>query len=207
MSNSSMLEPTDGKHAPTSTRQRILGYAVVLAVVGYTAAVLLGLPNDRRIDGTTLGVIGMGAIIAFVMFRPEIVNRVTRLEIAGWKLEIENKQEKQDKQLKDIQLILPILLPETERKHLFNLANHLKTPYTGTHDVRTELRRLRSLKLIQMKSGQQIGHMGDGKTVDLSDFVELTDLGRHWVERIKEIEAEGIKAAESSMQASAGQVV
>src|SRR6516162_792481 len=126
MSNSSMLEPTDGKHAPTSTRQRILGYAVVLAVVGYTAAVLLGLPNDRRIDGTTLGVIGMGAIIAFVMFRPEIVNRVTRLEIAGWKLEIENKQEKQDKQLKDIQLILPILLPETERKHLFNLANHLK---------------------------------------------------------------------------------
>ncbi len=204
MRNSSMLEPTDGKLAPTSNRQRLLGYAVVLVVVGYTAAILLGLPNDRRIDSTTLGVIGIGAIIAFVMFRPEIVNRVTRLEIAGWKLEIENKQEKQDKQLKDIQLILPILLPETERKHLFNLANHPKTPYTGNHNVRTELRRLRSLKLIQMKSGQQIRHMEDGKAVDLNDFVELTDLGRRWVERIKEIEGEGIKAAESSMQASAG---
>lgn len=175
---------------------RVAAILVLLLVSGYTAAVVLGLPKDRRIDASTLGVIGIGFLVAVTLFRPDIVERVTRLEIAGWKIEIEQRQEKQDKQLKDIQLILPILLPESERKHLLNLANQNTKPYDGNDAVRTELRRLRSLKLIKMKPNQEIRGMADGKQVKLNEFVELTELGQHWVDRIKEIEAEAAKSAE-----------
>ena len=177
---------------------RVTAFLVLLFVAGYTAAVLLGLPKERRIDASTLGVIGIGSLIAVVLLRPDIVDRVTRLEIAGWKFDIEKKQEKQDKQLNDIQIILPILLAESERKHLLNLASQNTKPYKGNQDVRTELRRLRSLKLIRMKPNQEIGRMGDGKEVDLSDFVELTELGQHWASRIKEIEAEAAKTKETT---------
>src|SRR5712692_6003579 len=143
---------------------RAAAILVLLFVAAYTAAVMLGLPKERRIDASTLGVIGIGSLIAAVLFRPDIMDRVTRLEIAGWKVEIERKQEKQDKQLNDIQLILPILLAESERKHLLNLASQNTKPYKGNQDVRTELRRLRSLKLIKMKPNQEIRRMEDGRS-------------------------------------------
>ena len=190
---------------PQSTKPRsfrVTAFFVLLFVAGYTAAVMLGLPKERRIDASTLGVIGIGSLIAVVLFRPDIVDRVTRLEIAGWKVDIEKKQEKQDKQLNDIQLILPILLAESERKHLLNLASQNTKPYRGNQDVRTELRRLRSLKLIRMKPNQEIRRMEDGKEVALSDFVELTELGQHWVDRIKDIEAEAAKAKETTTRAA-----
>ena len=194
--------PTGEKLPSTKPRSfRAAAILVLLFVASYTAAVMLGLPKDRRIDAATLGVIGIGTIVAIVLFRPDIVDRVTRLEIAGWKFDIEKRQEKQDKQLNDIQLILPILLAESERKHLLNLASQNTKPYRGNQDVRTELRRLRSLKLIKMKPGQEIRRMEDGKEVALSDFVELTELGRHWVDRIKEIEAEAAKAVEATTRA------
>ena len=202
-----VYSPKRGENDQQPANRRGLQIAaglVLLFVTGYTVAVMLGLPTERRIDAATLGVLGFGAIIAFVLFRPDLIDRVTSLEIAGWKVDIENRQERQDKQLKDIQLILPILLPETERKHLLNLANQDTKSYKGNHEVRTELRRLRSLKLIQMKTGQQIGRMEDGKVIDLRDYVELTELGRHWADRIKEIEAEAAKTAESTMRTSAG---
>lgn len=190
--------PPGEKSQPAKPRgSRLAAILVLLLMAGYTAAIMLGLPKDKRIDGSTLGVIGIGSLIAIILFRPDIVERVTRLEIAGWKIDIEQRQEKQDKQLRDIQLILPILLPENERKHLLNLASQNTKLDKGNQDVRTELRRLRSLKLIKMKPRQEIGRMEDGKEVNLSDFVELTDLGQHWVERIKEIEAEAKKLAET----------
>lgn len=188
--------PAESQSSKHSSGLRLSAILVLLFVLAYTAAVISGLlPREKRIDATTLGVIGMGALIAIVLFRPDIIDRVTRLEIAGWKFDIEKRQEKQDKQLKDIQLILPILLAESERKHLLNLAAQNTKSYKGNHDVRTELRRLRSLKLIKMKPGKEVGRIEDGKVVDLSDFVELTELGQHWADRIKEIEAEAAKAA------------
>jgi hypothetical protein len=39
---------------------------------------------------------------------------------------------------------------------------------------------------------------------DLSHFVELTELGRKWVDRIKEIEAEAAKAGQPTAVAAQG---
>lgn len=193
-------QPAQKASAAKPRTYRVAAILVLLFVAVYTGAVILGLPKERRIDVSTLGVIGIGSLIAVLLYRPDIIDRVTRLEIAGWKVDIEKRQEKQDKQLNDIQLILPILLPENERKHLLNLANGNTKSYMGIHDTRTELRRLRSIKLIKMKPGQGIGGMADGKTVNLADFVELTDLGRRWVDRINEIEAAAARTPESMTQ-------
>jgi hypothetical protein len=199
----SATQPAQESSAPKPRIFRVAAILVLLLVAAYTVAVILGLPKERRIDVSTLGVIGIGSLIAVLLFRPDIIDRVTRLEIAGWKIDIEQRQEKQDKQLQDIQLILPILLPENERKHLLNLASQNAKPYQGNDAVRTELRRLRSLRLIRMKPSQEIGRMADGKQVNLSDFVELTDLGHRWVDRIKEIEAEAAKPAETASRTAA----
>lgn len=84
--------------------------------------------------------------------------------------------------------LLPLLLPKNERIHLVNLAQGRTTPYRGNHPLRGELRRLRSLGLIRMRPGQQVGYMKDGLSYDLATFVELTDLGKRWARTIQEME-------------------
>lgn len=170
---------------------------ILLLVAAYTIAIIAGLPKDRRIDAATLGIIGIAALAATILFRPDVFDRVTRLEIAGWKVEIEKRQQKQDQQLNDIQLILPVLLPDVERNDLLNLAAGTTSGYKGSHELRTRLRRLRSLKLIGMRPDHMIGGMTNDLAVDIGEFVELTELGERWVSRIKEIESEAAKSTQT----------
>jgi hypothetical protein len=168
----------------------MIGIVVLLLVASYTTAVLAGLKAERRIDATTLGIIGIGILIAMVLFRPDVFDRVTHLEIAGWKVEIEKKQQQQDKQLQDIELVLAILLTDAEQKHLLNLDGGNTANYQGSHEVRKELRRLADMKLIRRRTNREIGGILDDIKVDLADFVKLTETGRRLVERIREINAE-----------------
>jgi len=181
---------------------RIIGTAVLLLVGSYTAAVLAGLPAARRIDGATLGIIGIGVVIATILFRPEIFDRVTHLEIAGWKVEIEKKQQQQDKQLQDIELVLTILLTEAEQKHLLNLDSNSTASYDGSHEVRTELRRLADMHLVRRRTNREIGGMLDNTRFDLADFVALTETGHRLVKRIRQINAE--RDAEKTRAATQG---
>lgn len=175
---------------------RLIGLLILVLLAVYTAAVVRGLPKDNRIDASTLGVISVGILIVIICLKPEIFDRVARFEAAGLKVEmIEKRQEKQDQQLNDIQLILPILLPEAEQKHLLNLASGGPVNEKGNHDLRTQLRRLRSLKLIRMVPGKEVNQITNDLTVDMRQFVGLTELGEHWVSRIQEIEAEAARAA------------
>lgn len=169
---------------------RFAATLILILVSAYTIAIIAGLPKERRIDATALGIIGIAALAATILFRPDVLERVTHFEVAGWKVEIEKRQQKQDQQLNDIQLILPVLLPDAERKYLLNLAAGNTGDYKGSHELRTQLRRLRSLKLIRMQPNKEVGMMTNDLAVDIGEFVELTELGQRWVDRIKEIEAE-----------------
>jgi len=60
--------------------------------------------------------------------------------------------------------------------------------YKGHHALRAELRRLRSITLIEMRDNRHVRDMRDGSTFDLADYVKLTPLGERWAKRIKEIE-------------------
>src|ERR1700740_905322 len=72
---------------------RLVAVVVLVLVTAYTIAVVRGLPKDNRIDAATLGIIGIGILAAIIALRPDIFEHVTRLEVAGWKVEIEKRQE------------------------------------------------------------------------------------------------------------------
>ncbi len=137
------------------------------------------------LDRTTLLYLGVaGALL--------LLRQLKSLSFGGYKLEmlerVREKQARQEDQIEDITLMLPLLIAANERVHLINLAEGRTKGYKGNHALRSELRRLRFLKLIRMRSDQHIGYMKDGLFFDLAAYVELTDLGKRWVKRIQQIE-------------------
>ncbi len=121
-----------------------------------------------------------------------MLREVRSLSFGGYKLEmlerVRERQARQEDQIEDIKLMLPLLLPKSELAHLVNLAQGHTAGYHGNHALRAELRRLRTFGLISMHPNQQVGTMKDGSTFDLASYVELTDLGQRWVRKIQKIE-------------------
>ena len=176
-----------------------IGLALLVAV--YTVAVVLGvIPETQRIDAVHFGIILAASIAALMLLRPDLADRLKRLEGAGFKLEmlarVREKQQEQDQTLRrqadtidDISLVLPLLLPKSERKHLMNLQQGRTDGYKGRGSLRSEIRRLRSIGLLEMLPERTVGQMETGKAFDLADYVRLTELGHRWVRRIEQIEA------------------
>jgi hypothetical protein len=69
--------------------------------------------------------------------------------------EAKNRVNSAENTLTDLQLVAPLVLSEPQRRHLLNLYSGRTTDYVGNHNVRTELRRLRYVRLI--KNSQPIG--------------------------------------------------
>jgi hypothetical protein len=139
----------------------------------------------ETLDRTTLLYLGVaGALL--------LLRQLKSLSFGGYKLEmlerVREKQARQEDQIEDITLMLPLLIAANERVHLINLAKGRTTGYQGNHALRSELRRLRFFKLIGMRPDQHVGYMKDGLSFDLAAYVELTDLGKRWVRRIQQIE-------------------
>jgi hypothetical protein len=169
----------------------LVGAAVVGLTLAYTAARLLGVGHP--LEAVNLGLIAMAAVCLVFLIYPGVLGRL-HSKGAGIKIELlEERQKQQQLQLDEFALILPILLPTYERKHLLKLAAGDTKDYVGNDSLRLELRRLRSVGLI--RNTQPIGSITDGREVDLSAFAQLTDLGRRWVPRLldyeREIAAEG----------------
>lgn len=173
--------------------RRVLAIVICTLILGYTVGVVSGhIPNERKIDAVHLAIIALGLLAVIIVLRPETFERLKLLEITGFKLEmlerVREKQARQESQLEDITLMLPLLLPEKERKHLLNLDRGRTSGYEGNGSLRAELRRLRSISLIRMLNGRHIGHLTNGSIFDLADYIQLTELGKRWVRRIEEIE-------------------
>jgi len=116
-----------------------------------------------------------------------LVNEHLRKTLATLELEeVKRKQDLQEDHLKIVQLVLPLLLPKKEQQHLINLKLQKTADYRGSHSVRTELRRLFSMGLLEKHGNRRIGHIKDNLTINLSDYVYLTKAGKEWVEIIQE---------------------
>jgi hypothetical protein len=63
--------------------------------------------------------------------------------------EVKSMQKWQQDHLSVMQLVLPLLLPKEEQQHLVNLGLGNTSGYQGNHSVRSELRRLRSMGLVE----------------------------------------------------------
>jgi hypothetical protein len=84
-----------------------------------------------------------------------------------------------------LRTLAPILIPEPERVHLLNIAHGMTQGYKGRGSLRSELRHLRSLGLIQRHPGRHIADLTSDNIHDIADVVELTDLGREWVAKLE----------------------
>jgi Predicted nucleotide-binding protein containing TIR-like domain len=88
-------------------------------------------------------------------------------------------------------ILLRVLIPEPERKHLLNIFHGKTKHYKGGENVRSELRNLRSKGLIRSRPEHTIGELKSEGLYDLADVVELTDLGQQWVETLEHNEEVG----------------
>jgi hypothetical protein len=84
--------------------------------------------------------------------------------------EVKRKQKWQQDHLRVVQLVLPLLLPKEEQQDLVNLDLGNTSGYKGNHSVRSELRRLRSMGLLEKHPDRNIGDIKDNLTVDLSKY-------------------------------------
>jgi hypothetical protein len=91
-----------------------------------------------------------------------------------------------NREVGDLGLALSLAVPESQQKHLLNLAERKTKGYEGRGSLRSELRSLVSIGLLEKLPGKHVGDMRSGMVYDLADFVSLTDRGRRWVERIKQ---------------------
>ena len=82
-------------------------------------------------------------------------------------------------------LLLPVLIPEPEQKHLLSIADGKTKGYKGGGSLRSELRHLRSIGLIRKHADRHIAELKSDGVYDLADIIELTDLGRQWVAKLR----------------------
>ncbi len=170
-----------------------LALLIVGAMIVYVWALMTGnLPETRKLDITTLAVIAFSIFLSFVLISPGFFQRLKIFEMSGFKLEmlekVREKQIEQESKLDDIGLILPLLLSKAKQQHLLNIADGNAANYIGSHDVRSELRNLRTAGLLKSKPGTHIAQLKDGTKYDVSKLLELTKLGARWVSRIRENE-------------------
>lgn len=170
--------------------------AIVVVALGttYTGGVVFGWVDEtNRIDPVTLGVLALSAVVLLLLVNPEAIARFRNLEVGSFKLEVEAVKERQTQQageLDDLRLVLALLLPPNERMHLVNLVNGTTSGYVGRNILRTELRRLRSIGLIETLDGRTVTGIPE-TALDLGDHVRLTDLGRRTLSRLQAIEEPG----------------
>jgi hypothetical protein len=190
----------DDSIKPSSLLNWVVAILIVLLVLGYTIVVITGtIKRADKIDAVDLALIALGVLLFVALTNPQVLQRIRILEIGNLKFELREVRTQQAEQrdaLESITTILSILLPKYEQKHLVNLLRST-VAYNGGNAMRTELRHLRTIGLIEVRGNHTIGEMHSDMTFDLTDYVKLTALGRKSAELINEAKkAEADRAKE-----------
>jgi len=186
-------ESADTKPNPEKTSVRsirwMLSALILLLVAGYTIALITGAIKDvNKIDLADLGLIALATLLVVALVNPGMLQRISIFQVGSIRLElsqIAQRQSDQQEALDGVRVVLGMLLPEPEQTHLVNLLND-KVPYQGGYPMRMELRHLRSLGLIRVRSSRTVEELRSNMHFDLSDYVRLTDLGQKSAQLIKD---------------------
>ena len=121
-----------------------------------------------------------------------LVSEHLRKELATVELgleldEVKRTQEWQQDHLRVIKMVLPLLLPKEEQQHILNLGLGRTSNYQGNHSLRSELRRLRSMGLLE-NPRHSIGDIKDNLIVNLSEYASLTESGKEWAKLVQQNE-------------------
>jgi hypothetical protein len=187
-------EDTHVADSRTTSTTRVVAVVLLLAaVLAYSVAVVSGaIPKDRQIDSAHLTLIALTVLASALILRPRILGRIERFEGLGFKFELlqrlQDQQVEQAVRLYDVDMLVPLLFRDGDRKHLINLVQGTTKGYKGGAALRDELRRLRSIGLIRSAHDRHIADLHSTVTFDLADWVTLTDVGRRWASRLKRLE-------------------
>jgi hypothetical protein len=170
-----------------SWKRALVAGGICVLASAYTFGIVIGLiPTERRIDGSTLVVLAFAGLLSTLLVNPNAFERLRRLKLAGFELEVEKLkqiQDQQQSQLDAISLLLPLLLNSGETTLLLDLSNDDAT-HLGSKELRTELRHLAAVELIERLPGRKVGEVKDGASVHLFNYVRLTSFGRRMVAQL-----------------------
>lgn len=171
----------------------VLTTLIFLLVAGYTIALITGaIKSANKVDAVDLGLIALAGLFIVALVNPEVLQRIRIFEVGSIRFELQQitkKQSDQQEALDGVRMVLSMLLPESEQNHLVNLLIDKVSRYGGGYPMRTELRHLRSLGLIRMRSDHTVEEMRSNMVFDLSDYVQLTDLGQKSAQWINDARA------------------
>jgi hypothetical protein len=127
--------------------QKIIAAAIMVAVVVYLSLVVTGtIQRDNRLGVAEFGAIVVAAAVVGMLLRPDIVDRLQKIDIAGIKLdlgevkerqiEVQKSQQEQRRVLEDLRFAMRILITQPERDHLQNASAshdelHVKGHFKG----------------------------------------------------------------------------
>lgn len=195
-----------------SRLQKTFAATVALAAVSYLFLVTTGeIKPTNRLSAAEVGLLVVAALSIGVALRPDLVDRVQKLDFAGLKfelgevkreqVEVQRQQQQQAAILEDVRLALRLLIGNNEQAHLINLHRHTTSEYRVKGGLRDEIRRLRAMKLIRMCNDKHVGGMPEKTTFDLADYVQLTEDGAKFAARLAEqpgVQEDGGASAASS---------
>ncbi|MCU1267264.1 MAG: hypothetical protein JWM21_3582 [Acidobacteria bacterium] len=171
----------------------IVTVLITILSLAYLAAIPFGLIGGNKF-GTTDAII----LAALLFFNSVLIGTLDTLSISGKGIdfkvrEVQKEQSKQKDEIKSLQFLLSYFVTQSELKRLEKLAER-SSPYQINSDydeklLHTELRRLRSLDLIEMVEGQTIGGIREKKG-DLYQHVRITKRGREYLGLRESIETQ-----------------
>ena len=151
--------------------------------------VAIPIHKERCLDVSELGILALITLVIGLLCVPSFLARVRTLKFPGGELELLEKlqedAEKNKQELDDIRFVLTLLLAPTELQHLKNLKGGQTKGYARGGAVRAELRKLRTLGLINSLDARRIAELEDGKSLDLANLVLLTDRGKQYLDRLE----------------------
>jgi hypothetical protein len=193
------MREDDSDHRNDTTRPGFIGrltaaITLLLLMSAYTYGVLSGQvfpPN--RIDGAHLETIVLTLVACALLLLPQMTQRIRGFELYGLKLElneVRRLQQEQQVELSDVRLLIGLLIPGPERRHLERLARG-ETTLVGDGKLHSELRKLTSLGLLKRIHGRKrdIGDLKTDVKEDVADVVFVTPLGHAVVKRLTELDA------------------
>src|SRR5271165_4111707 len=102
-------QPSGSEHKSSPPLRIAVACVLGLLILGYLVAIVSGhLPPERRLDVTSLAIIGAAAIGIVLSINPRQLERLKLLEMSGFKLEmlekVRERQSEQAVQLQDMRL-------------------------------------------------------------------------------------------------------
>jgi|SRR5215208_546900 len=166
----------------------VVTIVITLLGLAYLMAILFGWIGANKF-GTTEAII----LAVLLFFNSVLIGKLDTLSISGKGIElkvreVEKEQRKQKDEIRSIQFLLRYFVTPSELKRLEQLAER-SSPFRMNNDydkklLHNELRRLRSLDLIEMVEGHTIGGDKDGineQKGDLYKHVRITKRGREYL--------------------------